>query len=109
MKSHDYPLVPDDYLTSKDILELLSNPKIHNSCRCEPIRKREIAENVLKSMENNAEKLARSAQQKRGPPIRQSICVQTSVKKKNKGQIKKCYIWQFIRLKDNFNGKFFVW
>jgi hypothetical protein len=53
-----YPLVPADYLTSKDILELLSNPNILNSCRCEPIRKRGIAETVLKSMEN-AEKLAR--------------------------------------------------
>ena len=52
-----------------------------------PIRKREIAENVLKSMEN-AKKLARSAQQKRGPPIRQSICVQTSVKKKRRVKLK---------------------
>ena len=65
-----YPLVPTDYLTSKDNLELLSNPNIHNSCRCEPIRINRIAETVFKSMEN-AEKLARSAQQKRGLPIRQ--------------------------------------
>ena len=44
-----HKLVPEDYMTSKDNLELLSNPK---------------------SMEQ-AEKLARSAQQKRGPAIRQ--------------------------------------
>ncbi len=49
-----------------------------------PIRKREIAENVLKSMEN----AKKSAQQKRGPPIRQSICVQTSVKKKRRVKLK---------------------
>ena len=65
-----HPLVPADYLTSKDNLELLSNPNIHNSCRCEPLRINRIAETVLKSMEH-AEKMARSAQQKRGPAIRQ--------------------------------------
>jgi hypothetical protein len=76
-----YPLVPANYLTSKDNLELLSNPNIHNSCRCEPIRINRIAETVLKSMEH-AEKLARSAQQKRGPPIRQlHLCANKRQKK----------------------------
>jgi len=68
-----YPLVPADFLISKDNLELLSNPSIHNSCRCEPIR--------IKSMEH-AEKLARSAQQKWGPPIRQlHLCANKRQKK----------------------------
>jgi len=65
-----HPLVPADYLTSKDNLELLGNPNIHKSCRCEPLRINRIAETVLKSMEQ-AEQMARSAQQKRGPAIRQ--------------------------------------
>ena len=77
----DHPLVPADFLISKDNLELLSNPNIHNSCRCEPIRINRIAETVLKSMEH-AEKLARSAQQKRGPPIRQlHLCANKRQKK----------------------------
>ena len=76
-----YPLVPADFLISKDNLELLSNPNIHSSCRCEPIRINRIAETVLKSMEH-AEKLARSAQQKRGPPIRQlHLCANKRQKK----------------------------
>jgi hypothetical protein len=78
-----YPLVPADFLISKDNLELLSNSSIHNSCRCEPIRINRIAETVLKSMEH-ADKLARSAQQKRGPPIRQlHLCANKRQKKEN--------------------------
>jgi len=51
LKLH-YPLVPADYLTSMENLALLSNPNIHNSCRCEPIWINRIAETVLKSMEH---------------------------------------------------------
>ncbi len=65
-----HPLVPADYLTSNDNLELLSNPNIHKSCRCEPLRINRIAKTVLKSMEH-AEKMARSAQQKGDRAIRQ--------------------------------------
>jgi hypothetical protein len=65
-----HPSVHEDYMIPKDNRELMRNPNIHNSCRCEPLRKNRISETVLKSMEH-AEKLAGSAQQKRGPAIRQ--------------------------------------
>jgi phosphoribosylformylglycinamidine (FGAM) synthase-like amidotransferase family enzyme len=65
-----HPLVHEDYMIPKDHRELMRNPNHHYSCRCEPLRINRIAETVLKSMEH-AEKLARSAQHKRGPAIRQ--------------------------------------
>jgi hypothetical protein len=80
----------------KDHRELMHKPNHHCSWRCEPLRIHRIAETVLKSMEH-AEKLARSAQHKRGAAIRQlHLCA----KKASKIGIKKCITIKFVILFD---------
>ena len=94
-----HPLVHEDYMIPKDNREFMKNPNDHNSCRCEPLRINRIAETVLKTLEH-AEKLARSAQQKRGPAIRQlHLCANKRQKLVYK-KVKKCINIKIVSLFD---------
>ena len=47
-----FPLISNDYLIPMDNIELLRDPNVHNSCRCDPIRVNLITEKVVADIEN---------------------------------------------------------
>ena len=71
-----FPLVPADFILSRDGIEGLNEKKYNwrDSCRSELLRTNLVVEKVVALMDKAEAEITKSVQHKRGPTHRQLVC-----------------------------------